>query len=148
MITLSDTYRIAAPREHVFAALRNRDILQRCIEGCEQLTEVEPGIYDAQLMLGLGAIRGRYAGRARVTEEQPPEALKLAVEGKGAGGHVRGEGHLQLIDVGEETDVQCKATGQAGGALAAVGSRLIQVAAARLMAQFFATLATELASRR
>lgn len=148
MITLTDSYRIAAPRERVYAALRNADILRRCIEGCEQLTEVEPGVYDAQLRLGLGAIRGRYTGRARVTDEQPPEALTLAVEGKGAGGHVRGEGRLQLIDAAGETEVKCEASGQAGGALAAVGSRLIQAAAAHLMAQFFATLATEVAGQR
>ena len=148
MIALADTYRIAAPREQVYAALRNPDILRRCIEGCERLTEAEPGVYDAELRLGLGAIRGRYTGRARVTGEQHPEALTLAVEGKGAGGHVRGEGRLQLNEAGAETDVKCEATGQAGGVLAAVGSRLIQAAAARPMAQFFSTLATELASRR
>ena len=148
MIALAETYRIQAPRDRVYAALRNVDVLRRCIEGCEQLTEVEPGVYDAQLRLGLGAIRGRYTGRARVTDERPPESLTLSVEGKGAGGHVRGEARLALIEAGDSTDVRCEATGQAGGALAAVGSRLIQAAAARLMSQFFATLSAETAGAR
>jgi carbon monoxide dehydrogenase subunit G len=148
MISLADTFRIPAPRDRVYAALRDPDILRSCIEGCERLTEVEPGVYDAELRLGLGGIRGRYTGRTRVTAEDPPNALTLAVEGKGAGSHVRGEGRLQLLEAADGTDVKCEATGQAGGALAAVGSRLLQAAAARLMSQFFATLTTELAARR
>jgi uncharacterized protein len=148
MITLAETYRIPAPREQVYSALRNADVLRRCIEGCERLTEVEPGVFDAELRLGLGAIRGRYTGRARVTGEQPPEALTLSIEGKGAGGHVRGEARLELIEVGGSTDVQCIATGHAGGALAGVGSRLIQAAAGRLMSQFFERLAAETAGSR
>ena len=139
MIELSGTYRIPAPREAVYKALRDPAILQRCIEGCEQLTETEPGQYDAQLRLGLGAIRGRFTGRARVKDEHPPESFTLAVEGKGPGGHVRGEGRLQLAEAGSDTEIACRATGEAGGALAAVGSRLMQAAAARLMEKFVST---------
>jgi carbon monoxide dehydrogenase subunit G len=146
-VTLSGTYRIPGRRESVYAALRDPSVLQRCIEGCEQLTEVEPGVYDAQLRLGLGAIRGKYTGRARVTDEHPLESFTLAVDGKGAAGHVRGEAKLAFADAGEETDLACQASGDAGGALAAVGSRLIQAAAARMMEKFFSTLVEEVRTR-
>ena len=140
MVELSGTYTIPARRDVVYDALRNPSVLQRCIEGCEQLTETEPGVFEAQLRLGLGAIRGRFTGRARITDEQPPESFTLAVEGKGPGGHVRGEGHLALSESGVETEIACRATAEAGGALAAVGSRLIQAAAARMMEKFFSEL--------
>ena len=146
-VTLSGTYRVPGQREIVYAALRDPEVLRRCIEGCEQLIEVEPGVFDAQLRLGLGAIRGRYTGRARVTDEHPPEAFTLAVDGKGVAGHVRGEAKLTLAGAGEDTDVICHATGDAGGALAAVGSRLIQAAAARMMERFFSTLTDEVRGR-
>jgi len=152
-VALSGTYRIPGARERVYAALRDPAVLQRCIEGCEQLTEVEPGVYDAQLRLGLGAIRGRYSGHARVTDERPPDGFTLAVEGKGAGGHVRGEAKLVLASAAEEaeaeaeTEVACSATGDAGGTLAAVGSRLIQAAASRMMEKFFSTLAEEVRAK-
>ena len=142
MIHLTGTYRIPAPRDAVYRALRRADVLQRCIEGCEQLTEVQPGEYEAQLRLGLGAIKGRFTGRAHVTAEQPPESFTLTVEGKGPGGHVRGEAHLQFSARDADTDISCDATGEAGGALASVGSRLIHAAASRMMAKFFDTLAT------
>lgn len=145
MVELSGTYRIPAAREVVYAALRDPEVLRRCIDGCEQLDEIEPGVYEAQLRLGLGAIRGRFTGRARVGGEHPPEAFTLAVEGKGAPGHVRGEARLRLADALGQTDVTCEATGEAGGALAAVGSRLIQAAAARMMERFFTVLAEQTA---
>ena len=143
MIELSGTFRMPAPREAVYAALRDPEVLRRCIEGCEQLVEIEPGVYEAQLRLGLGAIRGRFTGRARVGGARPPETFTLAVEGKGASGHVRGEARLELADTNGETDVTCAATGEVGGALAAVGSRLIHAAASRMMERFFSVLAEQ-----
>ena len=141
MVELSGTYQLPAAREVVYAALQDPDVLRRCIEGCEKLTETEPGVYDAELRLGLGAIRGRYTGRARVRDAHAPESFTLEVEGKGPGGHVRGDARLVLADAGNNTTITCHATGDVAGALAAVGSRLIQAAAARLMERFFSTLA-------
>ena len=143
MVELSGTYQVPAPRDDVYAALQDPAVLRRCIEGCDQLTETEPGVYAAQLRLGLGAIRGRYTGRARVRDAHPPESFTLSVEGKGPGGHVRGDARLVLTDAGRTTTIACQATGDVAGALAAVGSRLIQAAAARLMERFFSTLAGE-----
>ena len=147
MVELSGTYSVAAPRESVYAALQDANVLRRCIEGCDELTEIEPGVYDAQLRLGLGAIRGRYTGRARVRDAHPPDSFTLTVEGKGPGGHVRGEARLTLVDANGNTNISCQATGDVAGAIAAVGSRLIQAAAARLMERFFSTLADEFAAR-
>ena len=146
MVELSGTYVVAAPRDSVYAALQDASVLRRCIEGCDELTEIEPGVFEAQLRLGLGAIRGRYTGRARVRDAHPPESFTLTVEGKGPGGHVRGEARLVLEAAGGNTKISCQATGDVAGAIAAVGSRLIQSAAARLMERFFSTLATECAS--
>ena len=147
MVELSGTYFVAAQRESVYAALQDVNVLRRCIEGCDELKEIEPGVYDAQLRLGLGAIRGRYTGRARVRDAHPPDSFTLTVEGKGPGGHVRGEARLTLADAGGHTNISCQATGDVAGAIAAVGSRLIQAAAARLMEHFFSTLAAECAGK-
>ena len=147
MVELAGTYFVAAPRDSVYAALLDVNVLRRCIEGCDELKEVEPGVYEAQLRLGLGAIRGRYTGRARVGDAHPPDSLTLGVDGKGPGGHVRGEARLTLADADGNTNISCQATGDVAGAIAAVGSRLIQAAAARLMERFFSTLADEFARK-
>src|ERR1051325_6320727 len=110
MLEITGTYRIPAPRDQVFAALHDPAVLQRCIEGCERLTETQPGVYAAELRVGLGSIRGRFTGSARILNEQPAESLTLAVEGKGPGGHVRGEGTLALSESGGETEIAARAT--------------------------------------
>src|SRR5258705_252838 len=96
MVELRGSTEIPAARDAVYAALQDPGVLRRCIEGCDQLTETEPGVYDAQLRLGLGAIRGRYTGRARVRDPHPPESFTLSVEGKGPGGRVPGDAPLVL----------------------------------------------------
>lgn len=143
MIDLSGTYQIAAPRETVYTALQNPDVLRRCIEGCEKLTQTAPGAYNAELRIGLGAIRGRYTGRAEVRDPHPPDSFTLAIDGKGPGGVVRGEARMQLTDVNGATSIACQATGTVAGAIAAVGSRLIQSAASGMMEKFFRKLAAE-----
>ena len=47
MVELSGTYQIPAARDAVFTALQDPDVLRRCIEGCDQLTGTEPGVYDS-----------------------------------------------------------------------------------------------------
>jgi carbon monoxide dehydrogenase subunit G len=147
-VVLSGAYRVPGAPDRVYAALRDPAILKDCIEGCEELVEVEPGVYNATLRLGLGAIRGRYTGRARVADEQPPERFTLIVDGKGTAGFVRGEARMTFLGAGDITEVTCSASADAGGALAAVGSRLIQAAAVRMMERFFTTFVEDLRARR
>jgi carbon monoxide dehydrogenase subunit G len=140
---LSGTYRIPAARERVFAALTDPEILQRCIEGCEQLTLVDEHTYDARIRLGVGALKGTYVGRAQLRDLQPPESFALVVEGKGGGGFVSGDARMTLIHADGETDVLCEAQGHVGGVIAAVGSRLVEAAGKQMMNRFFRTLSSE-----
>lgn len=141
---LSATYRIPAPRERVFAALNAPDVLQRLIEGCESFVKRADGGYEARLKVGLGSITGTYIGEARMQDVNPPESYTLIVNGRGGPGFVKGEAKMRLQASGDATDVICVADAQVGGAIVAVGSRLIEVAARRMMDKFFAKLAAEM----
>ena len=141
---LSGTYRIAAPRERVYAALNDPAVLQRCIDGAEKLVRTADDAYDVHLNIGVAAIKGTYVGKARLTDKRPPEAFTLHIEGKGGPGFVRGTGHIQLADRGDQTEVTCDADGPVGGLLAAVGSRLVDATARKLMDRFFERLAQHL----
>ena len=141
---LTISARVAAPRERVFAALVDPAILQRCIPGCESLVETGPDAYKAALRVGVAGLKGSYTGTATIRDRRPPEALTLAVEGKGSPGFLRGTAAIALADEGAATGVACDADVQVGGLIAAVGSRLIEAAAKKLADDFFKQLSVVL----
>lgn len=142
-LRLAGSYRLEAPPERVFAALVDPAVLQRCIEGAERLVRTADDEYAVHLKIGIGAIRGSYVGSARLTDKHPPESFMLRVEGKGAPGFVRGSAEIRLDPRDFGTEATCHAEGQVGGLLAAVGSRLVEAAARKLMDRFFERLRFE-----
>lgn len=145
-VKLNAAYRVPASPDRVFAAVTDPDVLCRCLEGCESLTRKEDGAYEARLRVGLGHIKGTYSGIARMTDVQPPQSYTLKVEGRGAGGFVNGAARMHLTGEGDSaTTVTCNADVTVGGVIAAVGSRLIEVAAKRMIDRFFDSLSRELA---
>ena len=135
---------VPADRERVFAALVDPAILQRCIPGCESLTETGPDAYAATLKVGVAGLKGSYTGKASIANKQPPGSMVLNVDGKGGPGFLRGSAALALTSVPEGTRVACDADVQVGGVIAAVGSRLVEAAARKLADDFFRQLAVEI----
>ena len=142
---LTAVYRLPRSPDQVFAALTDPEVLCRCIEGCESLVSTGDGVYEVRLRIGLGSLKGTYAGRARLEDLQPPGSYTLVVEGKAAAGWARGSARMRLVAEGADTVLTCDADAQVGGAIAAVGSRLIDAAGRRLTDRFFDALARELA---
>lgn len=139
---------VSAPRERVFAALVDPVILRRCIPGCESLTEVSPDVYEAKLKIGIGAVKGSYAGKASVQDKRPPDSLTLGLDGRGGPGFVRGSAAIQLSADGDgsSTLVACAADVHVGGVMAAVGSRLLEAVAKKMADDFFGELSSALAT--
>ena len=134
---LSATYPLEAPREKVFAAITDPAVLQSVIDGCEKMIKTSEDNYDAHLKIGLGGIKGTYIGKIQLKDKHPPESYTLVIEGKGAPGFVKGTARVQLADKGSQTELRCEADAQVGGLIAAIGSRLIEATAKKMMDDFF-----------
>ncbi len=139
-------HRLAAPRERVYAALTDPALLQRCIDGCEKMVLTGEDAYDVELKVGVAGMKGTYKGKVRLSSKRAPESLTLAVEGKGLPGFVRGTANLRFSEAGGSTDISGEGDVTVGGLIAAVGSRLIEAAAKKMMADFFARVAAQLTS--
>jgi len=140
-VKITTSAAVAAPREHVFSALNDRGVLRRCIPGCEELTDVDEETFAVKLKLGVAGIKGKYAGTATRQDLLPPESFTFALDGKGKTGFVRGTAAVRIETQGEASRIDCEADVQIGGAIAAVGSRLIGAVARKLTRDFFRELA-------
>lgn len=145
---LHGEHRLNASPDQVWQLLVDPDVLKRCTPGCERLEQIEENTYEAALQLGIGAIKGRYTGRIRLEELQPPAHLKMSVDGRGTQGFVKGNGTLELTAVDSMTKIVYSGEVQLGGPLAGIGQRLIQSSATVIAGQFFTALETEVAARR
>lgn len=143
---IEGTQKITAPRERIFAALVNPDVLQKCIPGCEQMEKTGDNQYKAKLTAGVGPVKGVFTATVSLQDITAPEHYKLVVEGKGQPGFVKGSGELNLKDEGCATEIQYTGDVNVGGLIASVGQRMIQSTANMLAGRFFKSLEAETTS--
>lgn len=78
------SYTFDAPRDRVWTVLLDPEALKACVPGLESLTPTGENAYEANLKVGVAAIRGSYKGHIQLTDLVEPSNYKMLVEGKGA----------------------------------------------------------------
>jgi hypothetical protein len=140
---IEGTQEVRAPRERVFQALLDPEVLQRCIPGCEKLEQTGDNAYAVMLRAGVGSIKGVFTGNVRLQDLQSPAHYRMVIDGKGQPGFLKGTGDLDLEENEGLTIVKYTGDAQVGGTIAGVGQRMIQAAAKMMVAQFFAAIEVE-----
>ena len=143
---LADEIRISAPKDVVYAALNNPDVLQQCIPGCEELIKHSDTELEAKVLLKVGPVKARFSGNVELNTDGAPDTFSLLGQGNGgAAGHASGGADVTLTADGDETILRYDAKAKIGGKLAQLGSRLIQSTAKKLAAKFFKSFADVMA---
>lgn len=133
--------RIAAPREAVWKALNDTDVLKACIPGCESLERISDTELEATVGVKLGPVKARFNGKVELSNLNPPLSYTITGEGKGGiAGFARGGADVTLIEEGGETVLTYTVNADVGGKIAQLGSRLISSSAKKLATQFFENL--------
>lgn len=139
---LSEEIRISVPKQALFEALNDPEVLRACIPGCETLTQTSPTEMDATVVLKVGPVKARFNGSVTLDVTDGPDAMSLTGEGKGgAAGFAKGGAEVHLVEDGDGTILRYTAKAEIGGKIAQLGSRLIQSTAKKLSAKFFQNLA-------
>jgi uncharacterized protein len=144
---LAGTAALPGAPADVWALLTDPVRLARLLPGCERLDPDGPNRYKAAVKFGMGAVSGKYAGLLEFSAAKPPRSLTLRLEGKGLPGFVKGEGRLEFVAKGSQTEVRYAGEAQVGGLIASVGQRMLEGAARKIAQQFFTSAAAELASK-
>lgn len=139
---LKDEIIINAPRDVVYAALNDPEILQEAIPGCEELIKHSDTELEARVVLKIGPVKAKFSGNVTLDPESPPERFSLTGAGNGGpAGFAKGGAVVELEEHPEGTLLRYDAKADIGGKLAQLGSRLIQSTAKKLAGKFFQSFA-------
>jgi carbon monoxide dehydrogenase subunit G len=144
---LTGEFRIEAPQDLVWKALNDADILKASIAGCEELVKTADNEFTAKVTAKVGPVKASFGGKVTLSDLDPPSGYTITGEGSGgAAGFAKGSAKVRLKPAeGGATMLTYQVDAQIGGKLAQIGSRLIEGAARKMSADFFAAFGAEVA---
>jgi carbon monoxide dehydrogenase subunit G len=129
---------IAAPRDVVWAALNDPEVLKAAIPGCETLSGSPSDGFDAVVKQKVGPVSATFRGRVVLSDVVVLESYMISGEGKGgAAGFAKGSAAVRLADAQGGTELTYEVAASVGGKLAQLGSRLIDGFAKKMADSFF-----------
>lgn len=137
---LKDEIRISAPREQVFAALNDPEILRQAIPGCEALEKKSDTEFEATVTSKVGPLTARLKGAVQLADLDPPAGYTLSGEGKGGpAGFAKVRAQVALVEDGAATLLRYEVKADVGGKLGQLGGPIIDRTARKLAADFFSS---------
>jgi carbon monoxide dehydrogenase subunit G len=135
---MTGTQHIEAPRDVVWAALNDTEVLRQSIPGCQSIEKVSDTEMNAKVILKVGPVKATFTGKVTLSDLDPPNGYTISGEGSGgAAGFAKGGAVVRLQDDGTGTNLNYEVKAQIGGKLAQLGSRLIDATAKKLAGEFF-----------
>jgi hypothetical protein len=140
-LELKGNFDLTAPKQEVWDALNDAEVLKGCIPGCEEIEKTSDTSFSAKVTAKVGPVKAKFTGDVTLSDLDPPNAYKISGEGKGgAAGFAKGGAHVSLKDNEKGgTTLEYVVTAQVGGKLAQIGSRLIDSTAKKMAREFFET---------
>ena len=135
---MSGEYTIPAPREKVWEALNDPEVLKQCIDGCQSLEKTSDTEFEAKVTAKVGPVKATFNGKVNLSDIDPPNGYTISGEGQGGvAGFAKGGAEVRLSGEGSETVLNYEANAEVGGKLASVGSRLVLGVAKKTADDFF-----------
>lgn len=135
---MSGEFRIPAPKEKVWSALNDPEILQQSIPGCQSITKLSDTELEGAVTASVGPVKATFKGSVILSDVNPPHSYTLTGQGKGGpAGFAKGVAKVALSEDGGFTVLRYTAEATVGGKLAQIGQRLIDGTAKKLSEEFF-----------
>lgn len=135
---MSGERRLAAPRQAVWDALNDPEILKASIPGCEKLEKTSDTEMQATVAVKIGPISARFGGKVTLSDLNPPNSYIIAGEGQGGvAGFGKGGAAIRLREEDGGTVLSYDVKAQVGGKIAQLGARLIDATAKQMADSFF-----------
>ncbi len=144
---IEGSYDFEFERQLVWEVLMDIDVLGSIIPGSKGLEAIGENKYQSKLSVRVGPVNGKFEANFELADINEPESYRLLVEGKGPAGHVTGEGRIRLARENGLTVMRYAGDARIGGKIAAVGQRLLDVAAKQIAKQSLKKLSKQVELR-
>ena len=136
---MSGEQQIAAPRQRVWEALNDPEILKQCIPGCQSLEKEAEDRFTAIAEVKIGPIGARFKGAVQLSDLDAPNGYTISGTGNGGiAGNAKGSAKVRLSESGAGTLITYDVEAEVGGRMAQLGGPIIDATAKQLAGKFFA----------
>ncbi|MGY8990066.1 MAG: SRPBCC family protein [Rhodospirillales bacterium] len=143
---MTGEYRIPAPKQAVWDALNDPEVLKASIPGCDSVEKISDTELKAKVTLKIGPVKAKFAGDVTLSDMDPPNGYTISGKGKGgAAGFGSGSATVSMTEEGGETVLTYSAKASVGGKIAQIGQRLIDSTSKKLADEFFSNFVEQLA---
>lgn len=146
MVKLAGTYEFDAPKDAVWEALLDPEVLSRILPGCKRLDKTGENKFSGEINIRVGPVQGSFNGTVSLNNIDPPNSYRMDLAGQGRPGFVKGTGTLRL-DGDAPTTLHYDGDVQLSGRIASVGQRLVDSTARSLTRQGLQSLEKIIAAR-
>lgn len=138
--------RIAAGVEPVWAFVNDPDKVGHCLPDVIEVTVQDPTHFDAVVAVGLGPVRGRFKFKFELQPDAAARRMNMKISGGGLGSALDLTAGADIVAVDPSTTL-LNWSGEAvmRGPVAAIGGRVLDAQAQKLITQTFANVRTKVA---
>ncbi len=129
---------VTAPLEAVFSRLSDARFFASCIDGVQDLTQIDPTHYSALFATKIAYLRFTFKVTVAMTKHSPPSEIEATVEGTPLGvvGRLTATARTELSERGAQTDIIYAIDASLTGKLGSMGEPVLRTKAKEMEKQF------------
>lgn len=133
---------VRAPQAAVYDAVQDARFFASCIDGVQDLTEVDPTHYDAVFETKVAYMKFRFKVSVEVVRKEAPTLMEAKIQGTPLGvvGRITATALTRLSQVGEDTKIEYEIEANITGKLGSLGQPVMKSKAKELEKQFASRL--------
>lgn len=129
---------VRAPQAAVYDAVQDARFFASCIDGVQDLTEVDPTHFDAVFETKVAYMKFRFKVSVEVVRKEAPSLMEAKIEGTPLGvvGRITATALTRLSQVGDDTKIEYEIEANITGKLGSLGQPVMKSKAKELEKQF------------
>jgi carbon monoxide dehydrogenase subunit G len=129
---------VDAPRDLVFSRLSDARFFASCIDGVQDLTEIDATHYSALFATKIAYMRFNFKVNVEMSRVVPPSEIEAKVEGTPMGvvGRLTATANTRLSERGGQTDINYTIDASLTGKLGSIGQPVLKAKAKDMEKQF------------